>query len=299
MLKELQQPKVSVIIPTFNSGRYLPEAVGSVFNQTLINWELIVVDDGSTDQTPEVIKPYLSDNRVKYLFQNNNERSAARNKGLNHSLGEYIQFLDADDLIHSEKLKRQSDYLDCHEGVDVVLSEYCFFKDNVPGVFVGPPIQKHSGDIKKDMLRGNFVVVNSPLTKKEAIRSVGGFDETLTDSEDWDLWLRMLLSGIVFKRIEDQLAFVRLRQKRTTGNRLNRYSGRYQVIKKNLKNVQKDSIYWHSAKRCFVRSKLAVMRENLYQGRFSKILKVILDKPHHLSVCGIIDFIMETLIIAK
>ena len=297
-MRNTKHPKVSVIIPTYNCERYVLEAIESVSRQTFNHWELIIVDDGSTDNTCETVKCYLSEKRVRYIFQRNRGLATARNTGIRESSGEYIQFLDADDLIHAEKLEIQSQYFDLRKDVDVVFSDYSFFKDGKPEALIEPPARKLSGDIKTDMLRGNFVVVNSLLTKKEAIKSVGGFDETLAGAEDWDLWLRMLLSGKVFRRLDEKLAFVRIHPGRMTRNRLRRYSGRYQVVKKNLKNVPKGSIYWHSAKRFFVRSKLAVMRENFYQGRFNKILNVIFDKPHHLSVCGIIDFMMETLIIA-
>jgi glycosyltransferase involved in cell wall biosynthesis len=292
-------PRVSIIIATYNFGRFLAETLENVFRQTLQDWELVIVDDGSTDNTREIVNRYLSDKRVRYVFQRNRGLASARNTGIRASSGEYVQFLDADDLIHTKKLEMQSRYFDHQKDVDVVFSDYGFFKDGDPETVIQPPFQKSTGDIKLDMLRGNFIAVNSPLSRRKSIDSVGGFDEALTSTEDWDLWLRMLLSGKVFDRFGERLAFVRLHPRRMTGNRLNMYSGRYQVLKKNLTDVRKDSIYWRSAKRCFVRSKLAVMRESLYQGRFNEILRVILEKPHHVSIWGIIDFIMETLIIAK
>jgi hypothetical protein len=109
----------------------------------------------------------------------------------------------------------------------------------------------------------------------------------------------MLLSGMVFARLGERLAFVRVHPGRMTGNRLNMYSGRYRVIKKNFGDVPKNSIYWRSAKGCFVRSKLAVMRENLYRRKFNEALRVILDEPHHISFLGIIDFLIETVILFK
>ncbi len=298
-MEEFQNPKVSIIIPTYNCARYLPQAIESVRRQNLTNWELIIVDDGSTDKTSEIIKPYISDRRIKYFFQQKRGLPAARNKGLNHSLGEYIQFLDADDQIHAKKLEVQICYLTQKEDVDVVLSDYAFFKDEDPETLIKPPPRKSTGDIKADILKGNFIVVNSALSRRRAIDGVGRFDETLNSTEDWDLWLRMFLSGVVFAKLDERLAFVRIHPRRMTRNRLNMYSGRYQVIKKNLGNVPKDSIYWDSAKRCFVRSKFAVMRENLYRGKLHEAIKAILDKPHHISFYGIIDFMIETLITVR
>lgn len=289
------KPIVSVIIATFNFAKYLPDTIESVLQQTFQDWELIIVDDGSTDVTSEVVKPYLSDKRIRYIFQSNRGLSAARNVGLSISSGRYIQFLDADDLIHSKKLEIQSNYLESNIYVDVVFSDYYLFKDETKETLINPPIQKRNEDIKTKMLRGNFIVVNSPLSRKKSIDKVGGFDENLTSTEDWDLWLRMLISGMIFEKIDEKLAFVRIHSRRMTQNRFNMYLGRYLVIKKNLNDISKKSMYWNTAKRCFVRSKFALMREYLIKRDIYKIYKLIKDPPHFMSFLGILDFIIETL----
>lgn len=289
------KPIVSVITATFNFAKYLPETIESVLQQTFQDWELIIVDDGSTDRTSEVVKTYLSDKRIRYIFQSNRGLSAARNVGLSISSGRYIQFLDADDLIHSKKLEMQSNYLESNIYVDVVFSDYYLFKDETKETLINPPIQKRNEDIKMKMLRGNFIVVNSPLSRKKSIDKVGGFDENLTSTEDWDLWLRMLLSGMVFEKIDEKLAFVRLHPRRMTQNKFNMYLGRYLVIKKNLKNVCKESMHWNAAKRCFVRSKFALMREYLFKRELYKIYRLIKEPPRIMSFLGILDFMLETL----
>lgn len=122
-------PKVSIISPTYNHEGFIADCIESVLRQTSRNWEMIIIDDGSTDETDQTVNPYCADPRVKYISQENKGLSAARNREMKTSNGGYIQFLDADDLIHNEKLERQADYLDHHKDVDVVFSEYCFFKD--------------------------------------------------------------------------------------------------------------------------------------------------------------------------
>ena len=99
-------PKVSVIIPTYNRQDLVQEAIDSVLNQTFRDWELIVVDDGSTDQTPSVLQERY-DSRIIYIYQENQGESAARNRGLYSATGEYVAFLDSDDLWHPKKLQRQ------------------------------------------------------------------------------------------------------------------------------------------------------------------------------------------------
>ena len=95
--------RFSIIIPTYNRAAFLPKAIGSVLAQSFSDWELIIVDDGSTDNTKDVVAQY-SDSRITYIFQQNAERSAARNKGIAHSVGEYVLFLDSDDYYLSNFL---------------------------------------------------------------------------------------------------------------------------------------------------------------------------------------------------
>ncbi len=114
--------KVSVIIPTYNYAKFIPEAIRSVLDQTFCDFELIIVDDGSTDETREVIKPYLDDARVKYVYQENKGLSSARNLGITTSRGEYIAFLDADDLWMPEKLQKQVPLLESNHKVALIYS---------------------------------------------------------------------------------------------------------------------------------------------------------------------------------
>ncbi len=287
-------PKVSVIIPTYNFAKYLPEAIESVLKQTFKDWELFIVDDGSSDGTAEVVRTYLSDSRIKYVYQDNRGLPAARNTGLRASTGEYSQFLDADDLIHAEKLESQSRFLDNNPGVDVVFSDHVFFRGGASDTFIEPHHRRLSGDIKKDLLAGDFIIVSSALTRRKVIDAVGGYDETLTSTEDWDLWLRLILSGAVFVNTHGRMVFVRLHQSRMSTDLFNLYSGRYAVIKKALMSMPVGSVYWRTAKKCYVMSKLAMARESLYQGRFDEAVSILKSKPRHISFFGAVNFVVET-----
>ena len=101
---------VSIIIPTFNHGQYLNRALLSAINQTHFHIEVLIIDDGSTDNTSDIIKNIIkNDSRIKYIYQSNNGLSSARNLGLDHATGRWIQFLDADDVIHPDKIRAQID----------------------------------------------------------------------------------------------------------------------------------------------------------------------------------------------
>src|SRR6476659_7001862 len=114
---------VSVIMPAFNAGKYISDAIQSVIQQTYNNWELIVIDDGSTDTTAAIIKEFIaSDDRIKYLYQENGGPGKARNKGLKEAKGIYVAFLDADDLWLPEKLREQLKTMFYHK-TDLVYSD--------------------------------------------------------------------------------------------------------------------------------------------------------------------------------
>jgi len=288
-------PSVSIIIATYNFEKFLKETIESVFQQTFQDWELIIVDDGSTDKTSEIVKPYLLDKRVRYIFQPNRGLPAARNVGLGASSGKYIQFLDADDLIHPEKLKKQAQFLDSHPEIDGVICQHRFFKTNVSNSTMSHGFSKVRNDIKRELLKGNFIVVNAPLVRKSAVERVGSFDESLTSTEDWDLWLRLSLSGSVFEPLEEELAYVRLNESRMTCDTANLYVGRYKVIQRTLKLIPKTSPYWKQARDCYVRSKLALARIYAARGEMKKAGIVLGEEPRCFSLRGVMEFLMESI----
>ncbi len=120
-------PKVSIIIPMYNAAKYIGESVQSVINQTHTNWELILIDDGSTDNTKSIIETYLDDYRIRYFWQENGKQGKARNHGVRKANGFFIGFLDADDKWHERKLERQIEFFS-EENVDVVYSSGHSFK---------------------------------------------------------------------------------------------------------------------------------------------------------------------------
>ena len=191
-------PRVSIIIPAYNSSRYLAEAIDSVLAQTFQDFEIIIVDDGSTDGTLQVARNYPQLLRV--VSQQRLGPSAARNAGIQVSKGEYLVFLDADDLLLPSKLEAQVFYLDDHSEVDVVYSNgYCFWAaDN--GSEIRIPfsnqglLHPHLGQPEESLpvlAIQNAFPIHAALVRLPAIEHVGGFDQALFGREDWDLWLRV------------------------------------------------------------------------------------------------------------
>jgi glycosyltransferase involved in cell wall biosynthesis len=187
-------PKVSVIIPTYNRAHLLPKAIGSVLAQTFGDFELIVVDDGSTDDTAAVVER-LEDERVSYIWQENQERSAARNHGLRLSRGEYVTFLDADDRFFPDKLARQVRFLDKHPDVDMVMSGWVY-EDETGTVIRKVAPWRRTGELDlRAWLFDQTTHVAAMLIRREWLEKVGGFDVNFSVVEDTDLWFRLALAG--------------------------------------------------------------------------------------------------------
>ena len=131
--KSLSQTLVSVIVPTYNYGHLISETLTSIQSQTYENWECIVVDDGSTDNTGKVVADYSAkDPRIRYIQQENRRQAAARNNGIGHSRGDYVQFLDADDMMECKKLEQQVAFLNVSPDVDIVYSNVRYFDNENP-----------------------------------------------------------------------------------------------------------------------------------------------------------------------
>jgi glycosyltransferase involved in cell wall biosynthesis len=189
-------PKVSVIIPTYNRLAFLKEAVDSVLQQNFEDFELIVVDDGSTDGTAEAIRQYGG--RVKFIsLPDNRGVSAARNRGILHARGKYIAFLDSDDLWVKGKLKIQVDFLDENPQYPLCYTDEIWIRK---GKRVNPMIKhsKYSGWIFEKCLPLCIISPSSAVMRKVLFSKVGLFDEALTICEDYDFWLRVTARFPVF-----------------------------------------------------------------------------------------------------
>lgn len=226
----MKLPLVSIIIPAYNAEKYLVESIDSVLGQSYSNVECIVVDDGSTDATPDICRDY--GNRIVYLRQVNSERSAARNNGLTHAQGEYIGFLDADDLLAPQKIAEQVEFLTHNPGVDVAYAKVLYFIDGPRRSFYSVRRPGLSGDIADRLIYSNFITVNSPLIRKRAIEASGGFDVGLSHYEDWDLLLRLALSGATFGFQDAFHAFCRMHEGNTVRDRIRMFKAKWQVAQK-------------------------------------------------------------------
>ncbi len=209
----MQNPLVSVIIPTYNFGHLLPFALDSLLAQTYSHWECLIIDDGSKDNTEEVVAAYLKkDPRFQYIKQQNSGPAHARNMGINKATGEYLQFLDADDLLNPEKLSFQINTLSEDANADIIYGPPLHFtttKNNpgeigelYPDKYKRPEISGSGKELVKTFLNVTFFP-SAGIIKGSLVKRLNGLDADLIQSEDWDLFLRATQLGATFKYLAD------------------------------------------------------------------------------------------------
>lgn len=183
--------KVSVILPVYNGGKFIAETIESMLSQTIKDFEVLVVDDGSTDDSKEIIQKYISNSNreIRYFYQENKGIAAARNKGIKESNGKYIAFLDQDDLWLPEKLERQVKYLEENPDTALVYTDSIRFGDCSNAWKLTP----YEGKVFLQLINGNFISALTVVVRREVFKKVGCFDEdrNLMGCDDYDMWLRI------------------------------------------------------------------------------------------------------------
>ncbi|MFN5183738.1 MAG: glycosyltransferase family 2 protein [Bacteroidota bacterium] len=222
----MNSPIVSVIMPAYNSEEFIAEAINSVLIQTFPDWELIIIDDGSTDKTREIVSPFLKDKRVKYFYQENKKQGCARNNAVKHAVGDYLSFLDADDLYHPNKIEIQINYFK-KQNPDLVFTQgWCIEggtgkesvteRNVIQGLFTGLTFLGL-------LLNRNRIPLSSVMMKKECFFEVGGFteDKEIQNAEDYQLWIKLADAGCNFLGINERTFYYRRHSSQSTTVDLN------------------------------------------------------------------------------
>ena len=236
----MSQDLISVIMPAYNAEKYIAASIESVLAQTYSDWELVVVDDGSTDSTATIVKEFVKrDQRIKYVFQENGRLGKARNTGIRNASGSLIAFLDSDDLWIKTKLEAQTRTM-AENKADVVYSKAWVFTDkeitaqtetmmSTVGLFSGP-------DFFDSLIRQNQLPVLTVLLKKSTLDRVGLFEEAKPyhGCEDYDLWLRLAKAGFVFYGMPDVLARYRRHDKAMTAVASNSFKPMLLIVRRHI-----------------------------------------------------------------
>lgn len=236
-----ESPFFSIIVPAYNRAYILPETIQSVQQQKFTNWELIVVDDGSSDNTEELIRKLSeSDKRIKYLYQQNAERSAARNNGARNANGSYFLFLDSDDAFHKEHLQNIFDFLTSKNfPICMVITNLLYIRDN--------QIQETTCPQMKDGKHLEYVLMNAITPTRvclhRAIFEVFTFDTKIVIVEDLVLWTCIATTFNVF-HLNSATAMYRIHEGNSVDLSKNPYIPRYKGLKRlffdaDYKEIQK------------------------------------------------------------
>lgn len=198
---------ISVIIPSYNYAKYLPEAITSVAKQTYGDWELVVVDDGSTDKSAKVavdtIKTLKIADRASVISKENGGLVSARKVGFAKSSGDYVMFLDADDVLHKQYLSKTAKVLDNSYTTDIVYTDYTMFGSHTR--------THHQSDFTVQGLLGGCIITNSALFRRECFFPYLATEyRTGIGGEDWDFWLGCIERGHIAYRLPESLLYYRV-----------------------------------------------------------------------------------------
>lgn len=209
----LQDIKISVIVPCYNQGKFINETLRSVFMQTYTNWECIIVNDGSTDDTEKIARTWVEkDNRYIYFSKENQGLSSARNAGLNIAKGDYIQFLDADDCLNPEKFSKSLSQIKNHELNNIVISHFKMFKEDPNDELVGYCLLSQENLKYEEILYGWDFKFNIPIhcgLFSSILFLDFRFPKKLEAKEDWFMWLVFFQRDIQAVFIDEVLAYYR------------------------------------------------------------------------------------------
>lgn len=267
-------PKVSVIIPTYQHAHFVGQAIQSVLAQTYKDYEIIVVDDGSSDNTSEVLAEF--GDQVTVIYQENRGLSAARNTGIRASKGEYVAFLDADDVWMPAKLEKQVPLFERNKRVGLICSDILFFDESGDRSSTAFETNRpQSGMIHSVIFILSFMPMPTVMVRRSCFDDVGYFDETLTSCEDHDMWLRISKKWAV-DFVNEPLAKYRDSANQMHNNPARMLSNLIRVQEKafaespELRQLDQDTL-----DRCFYDLYLQLSRVYLKKGRRSEAMSVL------------------------
>ena len=249
----MQTELVSVILPAYNASNYIKEAIGSVLEQTYGNFEIIVINDGSTDDTENKLLS-IKDGRIRYIKTENSGNYFARNRGIRESRGEYIAFLDTDDIWLGDKLKKQIEVFNKYKDIGFCCTdEYIFFYNDRKKLYINrrnvfsDDILLQNNFIEK-LLYENFINTSSVMIKRSCIDRVGKFDTTGRHSMDYEMWLRVALNCRAYY-IKDRLVLRRIHEDNISHDRIDSTKTLFYTVNKINANIENNKFFDENQKK--------------------------------------------------
>jgi len=222
------KPYFSIIIPAFNRAHFLKETLDSCLQQVFRQFEVIVVDDGSTDNTENVIEKYLEDKRFSYYYKKNEGRSIARNFGATVAKGEYLKFLDSDDVLLPEYLEKCYNYIETNQDVRFLHTGH-FIKNEKENVFLAKKLN-YQGNVYRKLWFRNDIALCTTVISADLFFEAGGFRPGLEAMEDWEFWIR-ISKKVPLHFIRENMAVYRQHSGNTLSDREKMNAGRLEALK--------------------------------------------------------------------
>jgi len=219
---------VSVIMPTYNRAGFIGYAIDSVLNQTYKHLELHIIDDGSTDGTRELVSGY-KDSRIKYYYQENQGQSVARNVGINNAHGDFICFLDSDNIWKLDKLEKQIKLMNENPGYHIIYGENEIINEDGDVQFSRQNISRYSGNIMSRLLVFNFVNFNNAMIRHECFKDLGGMNENTRVADDYELFLKFS-ARYKFMYVPEIFAQYRVMDEQISSNKDKRFESNYNIL---------------------------------------------------------------------
>lgn len=211
MCGQTERPVVSIIVPAYNAERFIARSLQSALRQTYRDIEVIVVDDGSTDGTRDIVQSY-DDPRIVYRYQENQNQSAARNHGIAVSRGTYVTFLDTDDFYLPEKVEKSVRFLQENPSFGIVYCNTLHYFSKNPGKYYRFKYTGYAGDVLERLLVASCININSIMIRRDLFEKTGiTFTEERYYPEDYELYLRFSLLGYKFGYVDSDLVVVEIR----------------------------------------------------------------------------------------
>jgi len=227
--------RVSVIIPSYNSQTHITECIRSVLLQTYQNIEIIVVDDGSTDMTSDVLAGF--DEKISIIKQKNQGAAAARNRGAAEAKGSWLAFLDSDDVWAPEKIEKQLLHI---KSCRWSYTDMQFVGGVNDGLRDSKFTVKYEGNVQRELLLGNFISTSTMIINKQTFFAAGGFDESIRSVQDWELWTRVALNNPI-AYLNEPMALYRVHPSSTSRNTRKTLPSHLMVIDIIFKRMATDS----------------------------------------------------------
>lgn len=221
---------VSIIVPTYNREAFIPIAIDSVLSQTYKHFELIIINDGGTDNTKAVVDAYrLKDPRIHYLEQFNQGQSVARNYGLSIAKGDFICFLDSDNYWPADKLERSLLAFEHYPEADIVYGD-CITIDEQGKELHRNNMRRYSGHIAAQLVKDNFVSMNTAMTRRICFDTLGGMSNGRMVADDYQLWLKFS-TQFRFQYVPEYWAYYRVMENQISTNKKLRFDTNEKIIK--------------------------------------------------------------------